>query len=802
MVLNCACLLVRYAYNLLLAALAPVAIPYWAIRSIARGHTWKAVLEGLGLVRLPIDSTPGPSVWFHAVSVGEVQSSLPLLRSLRQSMPTVPIYLTTGTPTGRQLAEEQVDGVVTAVYRAPIDLPWAVATVLSRLQPRLLVVAETELWPNYFLETSRRDIPAMIVNGRISDRSAPRYRRLRFLFRHVLNGVDTILAQSETDRRRFVDAGARPSCTVVSPNLKYDFDATARTQNLSPVLAQTLLELSPSFVVVAGSTRESEESMLVPSLREIAERVPKCLLVVAPRHPKRFETAAETLRATSLPVYRRSQLPASEEIELPAILVLDSLGELAALYGHADLVFVGGSLNGWGGHNVLEPVLFRKPVVVGPHMQNFRQIASDLRRVGGLVEVDGPDGLREKLLELAESPAERDSIGRAGLEFARAQRGAAKIASGKAVELYRQASPTRRPGIIRRICLGIPAAAWSGLARLRRHAYARGSIATRALDVPVLSVGNLVAGGTGKTPTTAWLVERLWDHRLVVGVLTRGYGRRRPNRLRLLKAGDSVDSREVGDEPAMLAEKFASTAPQTRFGIHPDRFLAGTALRRDGHVDCFVLDDGFQHIQLRRTVNIVLLDGEAPFGNGYTLPLGRLREPPASLRNADLVLLTRCEPTVDYGAARALVARENPRAAVFHSRMAVTYLVDLGTRRSTEPELLANKRVAAFCGIGNPESFFRQLGRIGYRSVYRRSFRDHYRYTARDVADLRAAAAKARAEAIVTTAKDAMNLTGRLDFGLPAYALGIELEVNESEELIARVLDAMGSGMDGLKIDP
>ena len=783
--------MVRFLYNLALIALAPAAVPYWVLRSLAKGHLLASLPEALGRVPVRENSTHRPSVWFHAVSVGEVLSSLPLVRSLHRSMPGVPIHVSTGTATGRKLAEEKLGDVATSVFRAPLDFPWCVALVLRRLRPGLLIIAETELWPNYCFEARRFGASVMIANGRISDRSAPKYRTMRFLFRAVLDCVDRILVQSDRDRRRFIDAGAHSSRIVVNGNFKYDFDSRASEQRLAPALESALERSAPAFVLVAGSTRESEEAMIAPALQEVASRVPGTLLIVAPRHPYRFAEAEVALQSIGLPVHRRSRLRPNDSMALPAVLLLDSLGELASLYGRADLVFVGGSLNGWGGHNVLEPVLCGKPVVVGPHMQNFRQIASGLREAGGLIQVEIAD-LRHALAGMATDAVRRRSVAAAGLAYAQSQQGATERAMREAARLYRSASPRRPAGRIRTVALGLPSAVWRSVANFRRRAHGSGLFRSRRLAVPVVSVGNIVAGGTGKTPATAWLVERLWEKGLVSGVLTRGYGRRKGNRMVLFGTTGGADPRAVGDEPAMLARRLAATAPGTRFAVHSDRFLGGLALERRGGIDLFVLDDGYQHLGLRRTLDIVLLDAATPFDNGHTLPLGRLREPQTSLEDADIIVLTRCEPDRDYGVVLSGVAGLNHRAKVFRSTMEATCLRNVETGVPCPVETLAGTRVGAFCGIGNPQSFFRELGKLGFDCVLRRSYRDHHRYSARDRSFLNRAAAESGAEAFLTTAKDAMNLGDPAGLTLPAYALEIELRVEEADKLLARVMAAVG----------
>lgn len=781
--------MIRLLYNLLITLLAPLAVPYWIARSYAKGHASSSLIEALGWLPASKDTTGRPAIWFHAVSVGELQSSAPFLRALRGELPETPIYVSTGTATGRKLAEDKLRDVADGVFRAPIDLPGCVSRVFSTLQPRLLIVAETELWPNYFFQAKRHGAAAIIVNGRISDRSIGRYKNLRFLFRPALRCLDRVLVQSETDRMRFVATGAREASVSVGGNLKYDFDHRRSASSVAPDLARFLDECAPNPLVVAGSTREGEEADLVPALLALADRTPRLLFAVAPRHPHRFAEAADDLAASGLPVVRRSRIGSSAPPTLPAVLVVDSLGELAGMYSRADLVFVGGSLNGWGGHNVLEPVAYGKAVVVGPYMQNFRRITSDLLASGGLVQVDDPDELSSKLTELATSSRMRQSIGSAGQALADSKRGASDRAAREAATLYRIAQPRYPPPALAYLALRIPSAIWSAVAGTRRWCYAVGLLHSKHLSTPVISVGNLSVGGTGKTPTVAWLVEQLTYRGHTAAVLTRGYGRN-DRAMRLVSGGERAESRIVGDEPAMLSRRFAATAPSTFVSVGRDRYASGRLVEQLATPEFLILDDGFQHIQLARSLNIVLLDAGRPFGNGHTLPLGRLRETPACLSDADAVIITRCHPNLGYSTLERLIRHRNPSVKVFLSRMKVKGLVDLLDAVPSSLQTLVGKRVAAFCGIGNPRSFFWEARQLDCELILERSFRDHHRYTERNLASLRRDATRNGADAFLTTEKDAMNLDDAARLGLPIFALQIDLVVDCSEELLQLVVSA------------
>ncbi len=365
-----------FFYNLVLTLLAPVAVPYWLLRSRAKGQPRRGLHEKLGYLGGLTNQTPADSIWLHAVSVGEVLSAVPLLRRLRERFPASPLYVSASTAAGRKLAGQKLAGLADAVFAAPLEFPWCVARAFRALRPRLLIVFETEIWPNYFLQAERFGAEALLLNGRMSDRSAPRYARLRRFFGPVLRRAGAILTQSETDRQRFLAAGAPPERTRVGGNVKYDFDPPEA--GVAADLQAFFHNAAPDPVVVAGSTREGEEALLAQAFRAAAAVHRRALFVVAPRHPQRFDEAATAF--DGLPLVRRSKLDAAAPLDLPAVLLLDTLGELAGLYSFADVVFMGGSLNGWGGHNVLEPALAKRPRHRGA---GDAELPADRRRSAG-----------------------------------------------------------------------------------------------------------------------------------------------------------------------------------------------------------------------------------------------------------------------------------------------------------------------------------------------------------------------------------------------------------------------------------
>ncbi len=339
-----------------------------------------------------------PRCWIHAVSVGESAAAVPLVEGIRQRWPELGIVVSTITPTGARIVGERLAGTATHRY-FPIDLPGPVRRALDAARPRFFIAIETELWPNFLRALARRRIPAMIANGRISDRSFRRYRWIHGLMRRVLANVSVFAMQTEEDARRIIALGAPPSRVVVTGNLKSDL-VPEPTGDDSTTWRERLRLGAGARLWIAGSTHRGEEAIVLDAFLRARTRCPDLALLLAPRHPERAGEVEELIRERGLAAARRSRLPADGAPG--AVVILDTVGELAALYALADVVFVGGSLVPIGGHNVLEPAMRGKPVLVGPHMSNFREGAELLQRSGGgLVVKDGPELARElaRLLE-------------------------------------------------------------------------------------------------------------------------------------------------------------------------------------------------------------------------------------------------------------------------------------------------------------------------------------------------------------------------------------------------------------------
>lgn len=411
----------RTLYTLLLRLLAPALGLHQLWRS-ARDPLYRGRAGERWGFGAPVAPCGGATVWLHAVSVGEVQAAVPLVRALQQQVPQRRLVLTTTTSTGAARAAALFGDAV--VHRfLPLDYPGAVARFLDRVQPAQAVVLETEIWPNLYAECARRGVPLLLANARLSVRTMASYRRFRGLFSPALgSGGVTVLAQSAADAARYLELGALPAQCRAVGNLKFELAVPEASRLLGLAWRQQWQSHSPRFVWVAGSTHEGEEQLLLAAHAALRVTVPDALLVLVPRHPPRFAAAAANVRASGLAFVARSA--AGEVSPDTAVLLGDTLGELQTLYAAADVAFVGGSLVPVGGHNLLEPAALALPLLSGRQVFNAPEVAAALAAAGALEWVESAAELAASLAALAAAPERRHTRGRAAAEVVNANRGA------------------------------------------------------------------------------------------------------------------------------------------------------------------------------------------------------------------------------------------------------------------------------------------------------------------------------------------------------------------------------------------
>jgi 3-deoxy-D-manno-octulosonic-acid transferase len=409
--------MILFFYNLALLLALVVSAPWWLLRMITTQKYREGLLERLGFIRpelVRLGRSGTRVIWLHAVSVGEVLAVSRLVGEVDSVFPGYTLVISTTTRTGQALARERFGRK--RVFYCPLDLPWAVWAYLKFLQPRLLVLAETEFWPNLLRGCDRRGIPVVVVNARISDRSWPRYLRMRRLWQPFLEPLSRVLAQSEVDAQRLRAIGCFSEVVTVAGNLKFDVRVAEEAE-----ATRLLKRLSGGLrLIVAGSTLEGEEAALLEAWPHLLEADPKLAMVLAVRHPERFEEVSALLNSSGFTWVQRSDWWASElhtrkEISLKPlnpgeIVLLDTIGELASIYSLAAVAFVGGSLVPAGGHNPLEPAQFGVPIVMGPYYTNFRAITEDLL-ADHAVRIAAYEELAAVLVELIVDPAGSKAMG-------------------------------------------------------------------------------------------------------------------------------------------------------------------------------------------------------------------------------------------------------------------------------------------------------------------------------------------------------------------------------------------------------
>ncbi|MFB3815913.1 MAG: 3-deoxy-D-manno-octulosonic acid transferase [Terriglobales bacterium] len=427
-------------YSMALALALVVSAPWWLVQMLRHGKYRAGLGERFGRVPRRLHREGGHTSWVHAVSVGEVLAISGVVQELRRRLPDRRMVVSTTTATGQKLAREKFGEA--NVFYFPLDFAFAIRPYLRALRPELVVVAETEFWPNFLREVRQSGARVAIVNARISDRSYPRYRLLRGLVRRALSGMDIFLAQSDEDARRLREIGAPAERVHVSGNLKFDVKPPATAPIVSKVRA-AVAESGAWPIVVAGSTVDGEEAIVLEAFRQFQRSFPGALLVLAPRHPERFAAVADLLHASGTTFRRRSQW--NDEPLGAGVFLLDTIGELGALYAVADMAFVGGSLVPRGGHNILEPALHGVPVIAGPYTENFRDIVSLFRSAGALPVVKDAAELAAVLTDLANKRDVRELLAAQGKAIVQQHAGATARTAAALAELLAAADKSEEP---------------------------------------------------------------------------------------------------------------------------------------------------------------------------------------------------------------------------------------------------------------------------------------------------------------------------------------------------------------------
>jgi 3-deoxy-D-manno-octulosonic-acid transferase len=425
-----------FVYNFLATVIVLVILPFFILRMIITGQIRGRFKEMCGILpKAVLEKIKGKKcIWAHAASVGEIVATSSIIKETAKVMPDQTFLVSVVTPTGYQMAKRIIPEATGIIY-FPLDLPWLVEKVVQHIRPSIFMMVETELWPNFLKIAKKYDVKTLMVNGRISDKSAKRYHMLMGILKDMLNNVDLFCMQSEQDAQYIISLGAEPSRVVVTGNTKYDQTYTDIKEEQRTEVRCMLGLQNAEPVIIVGSTHKGEEEMLLAAFQEVRGKYPQVAMVIAPRHVERAGEIEELYRQAGIVIRKRTEETMNNGVQ---VVILDTIGELGKIYSIADIVFVGGSLIPKGGHNILEPAAHGKPVLVGPHMFNFKDIYALLSKRGVCETVQNPTELGVQILRLLDDPELRAHMSQEALRIIEENKGASAKSAQYVKQLFLQ----------------------------------------------------------------------------------------------------------------------------------------------------------------------------------------------------------------------------------------------------------------------------------------------------------------------------------------------------------------------------
>lgn len=822
-----------FLYNILiLIVLVVFVIPYYTYRLFTeKGFALRFKQQVFGRIKREeiAKVMRKDCVWIHGASVGEIVATSPLVKQIRKEMPDRPVLVSAFTVGGYNMAKQIIPEADAIIY-FPLDLPFVAESLVKLVHPGVFMPVETELWPNFLRAIRERHIPVMMVNGRISEKSVKNYKYLYGIWDDMLNTVTRFCMQSSIDADYIAHLGAERKKIFVTGNTKFD----QTYAEVTPAdLEKYRLELGLKNdypIIVAGSTHPGEEKILLESFKAVRETYPHARLVIAPRKTARADEITKLAAHYGYETGYRSKMleQQGERAEYP-LLLIDTIGELGRIYAVGDVVFVGGSFSNTGGHNVLEPAAHAKPILVGPSMQNFKDSYALLSKVKACKMVHSKEELTSEILDILQNGERRVHMGAASLQVIKENRGADVRSIRYLKELLElTAVPAREYAVypvntrnltdeggarlrhgdaviqyIYRIAYGpeTPFMGWLLLSLLRGMSYLyefgvccklslyeSGILKGEKLNCCVISIGNITVGGTGKTPTAQKVAAIIKAMGYRVVILNRGYRSHWGKELGVVSDGQKIfmTAYEAGDEAYLMAK----TLPGIPVIIGKNRAVTGRYAVDKMKAEVIIMDDGYQHWQLERDLDMVLVDTLNMFGNGCVLPRGTLREPLQNLARGDLFLLTKTDQSSKLSRLqlRNIIAKYNAKAPVVESVHHPKNFVEIAdwykgiSENFKELDELRGKDVMVFSAIGNPSSFEQTLSSIGLNILESVRYPDHHDYGMLEMQYINERASSLKAVAMIATAKDAVKIPTEFIYStreIPLYILNMDICITE-----------------------
>lgn len=799
-------------YDIVAILLVILLIPFFIVRIIREKGFWRRMIQSLGfLPEHALDKVAGKNcIWIHASSVGEIVATSPIIKEFRKEFPGTPILVSVVTNTGYTMANRIIKDADSIVY-FPLDLPCFPERMIKKIRPRVFLPVETELWPNFLKATRKYNIPVMMVNGRISDKSVKRYKYMFSILTDMIGTVKQFAMQSDIDASYIIRLGADKNLVTVTGNTKFDQTYTDVTPEQRKAMLKELCLDNAKGIFLAGSTHKGEEKAVLEAFKVLKQDHPEAKLLIAPRSILRKDEIAHICHEYGFKSAFRTVLKEKPSYDHD-VVILDTIGELGRVYSLGDVIFVGGSLSRHGGHNILEPAAHGKAIIVGPHMFNFKDTHVLFSKRNACITVKNSKELANAVLELFNNPEERHRMEDETLKIIADNKGASRrsavllhelldkyeklnpvqVRSTEKIEnlqtyLYKLVHDEGKQSLPAKLFLGVLygfSIIYRGLVDFQLNLYKWGLLKQVKLDCFVISIGNITVGGTGKTPTAKVLARYIQKLGYKVAILNRGYRAKWKGDVGIVSDGNKVfmSADEAGDEAYLLARSL----PDIPVLIGTDRTITGKYAIDNFGVDVVILDDGYQHWQLKRDLNILLVDAINIFGNGHMLPRGTLREPLSHLDRADICLLTKVDQAAK-GACNEIkqtLQKYNDHALIVESTHKPLCFIEIGNlfnreiRKVLPVNMMKGHRVIAMSAIGNPASFEQTLSDIGAVITESLRFPDHHDYTAAEIIEVMKQAEEQGAEAIIVTDKDAVKIPEELlkqERPIPIYIISIEV---------------------------
>lgn len=819
-------------YNIAAVLLVILIIPAFMVRSIREKGFVERIRQSLGVLpKHALDKVAKKNcIWVHAASVGEIVAASPLIKEFRKEFPRSPILVSVVTNSGYAMANRIIKDADTIIYY-PLDLPFLPGHILRKVRPRVFLPVETELWPNFLKAARENHIPVMMVNGRISDKSVQRYHHLRSLLVDMIGTVTKFAMQSDIDAEYIVRLGADPKLVTVTGNTKFDQTYTDVVPQEKTKLLQEIGFDNTTKIFLAGSTHKGEEVFVLKAYEKLRQEFPDIKLVIAPRDILRKDEIVSICKSRGFTARMRTDLqqtPSSGH----DVVILDTIGELGKVYSIGDVIYVGGSLIQHGGHNILEPAAHGKAIIVGHYMFNFKDTHVLFTKRNACITVNNEEELSREVLALFRDDIRRKKMEQETLAIVKENKGASRksavilhtmlddveqhqgshaIKSTEKIEnfqtyLFQLVHGKEEHGILAKVIISILyvfSFIYGRLVNVKLSCYKHGILERKSLDCHVISLGNITVGGTGKTPTAQCLARDIRDMGYRVVILNRGYRAKWRGEVGIVSDGKKLymSAAEAGDEAFLLAKHL----PNVPVLIGPDRSVTGRYAVEHFGAEVAILDDGYQHWQLIRDMDILLIDAVNVFGNGYILPRGTLREPMSHLDRADVCLMTKVDQAAEGSCKhiRDAVGQYNDHALVIESIHLPRCFIEISdwyqdiAGDGIDVSYMKNKKVMAVSAIGNPASFEQTIGDIGAEIVESLRFPDHHDYTSEEMMDVFQQAQNQGAEAIVITEKDAVKIPDgimKAKRPIPVFVISVEVTFEagnkEFKELLTKSLEA------------